>query len=81
MPVPRPVWGADCPVSMPLPPPASETKIVNMFGFSFTQYRLVHNISGPEYEALSVPIYAPSTGATVADDAGIDGAGPPAGTP
>jgi hypothetical protein len=68
----RPVWGADCPVSMPLPPPAGETKLVNMFGFSMTQYRLVHNISGVDYERLAVPVYAPSSGQVIADDAGID---------
>jgi hypothetical protein len=79
--VPRPVWGADCPISMPLPPPAAETKIVNMYGFSMTQYRLVHNISGPEYEQLAVPVYAPATGVTVIDSARIDNAGPPSGTP
>jgi hypothetical protein len=37
-----------------------------------TQYRLVHNISQTEYEGLAVPVYAPSTGATVAGDADID---------
>jgi hypothetical protein len=78
---PRPVWGADCPVSMPLPPPADEAKLVNMYGFSMTQYRLVHNISQPDYESLSVPVYAPTTGFTVQDDASIDRAGPPRGTP
>jgi hypothetical protein len=77
----RPVWGADCPVSMPLPPPAGEPKLVAMYGFSFTQYRLVHDISMTEYESLRVPVYAPSTGVVVADDAGIDQAGAPWGTP
>jgi hypothetical protein len=76
MPVPRPIWGADCPVSMPLPAPASEPKLVNMYGFSMTQYRLVHDISQAEYESLRVPVYAPSTGGSVADDAAIDNARP-----
>jgi hypothetical protein len=66
---------------MPLPPPAGEAKLVNMFGFSFTQYRLVHNISATDYETLNVPVYAPTTGFTVSDDASIDRAGPPTGTP
>lgn len=70
--VSRPVWGADCPVSMPLPAPANETKLVNMHGFSMTQYRLVHNISYAEYQGLAVPVYAPSTGQVSADDTGID---------
>lgn len=78
---PRPVWGADCPVSMPLPPPAGEARLVNMFGFSMTQWRLVHNISATDYENLAVPVFAPSTGFTVQDDVGIDRAGPPRGTP
>lgn len=68
--VPRPVWGADCPVSMPVP--ASEPKIVNMYGFSMTQYRLVHNISQVEYESLAVPVFAPASGITSPDDTGID---------
>jgi hypothetical protein len=81
MPVPRPVWGADCPVSMPLPVPETEPALVGMFGFNFTQYRLVHDISRADYENLRVPVYAPATGFTVADDASIDNAGPPQGTP
>jgi hypothetical protein len=76
MPVPRPIWGADCPVSMPLPAPADEPRLINMFGFSFTQYRLVHDISAAEYESMSVPIYAPSAGGSIADDAAIDNAPP-----
>lgn len=79
--VPRPVWGADCPVSMPLPTPAGEPGLVGMSGFKMTQYRLVHDISGPDYENLSVPVYAPLSGFTVADDANIDHAGPPRGAP
>jgi hypothetical protein len=76
MPVPRPVWGADCPVSMPLPAPASEPRLVSMQGFSMTQYRLVHDITWVDYESLRVPVYAPSTGASVPDDAAIDNARP-----
>lgn len=68
----RPVWGADCPISMPLPPPAGETQLVQMFGFAMTQFRLVHAISGTDYERLSVPVYAPSSGQAVQDDTGID---------
>jgi hypothetical protein len=79
--VPRPVWGADCPISMPLPAPASEARLIEMGGFSFTQYRLVHTITAAEYEELAVPVYAPATGQVVVDSQGIDQAGPPAGTP
>lgn len=48
--------------------------MVPMFGFGMTQYRLVHDLSAAEYEALSVPVYAPvqATGKVVADDAAID---------
>jgi hypothetical protein len=58
-----------------MPVPASEAVMVPMFGFGMTQYRLVHDLSGAEYEALSVPVYAPEapTGAVVAGDAAIDG--------
>jgi hypothetical protein len=69
----RPAWGADVPISMPVP--AAEPSMVAMFGFSMTQYRLVHDISSAEYEALSVPVYAPvqqQGGGVVADDAAID---------
>jgi hypothetical protein len=81
MPVQRPVWGADCPVSMPLPAPADETKLVGMGGFAMTQYRLIHDITAVEYEELSVPVYAPASGITIADDRRIDGSGPSTGAP
>jgi hypothetical protein len=61
---------------MPLPVPEDEPVLVGMFGFGFTQYRLVHDISRADYESLSVPIYAPATGASVPDDAAIDSAPP-----
>lgn len=68
----RPAWGADVPVSMPLP--ADEPAMVGMFGFAMTQYRLVHDLSAADYEALSVPVYAPAlpSGDTVPGDAAID---------
>lgn len=71
----RPAWGADVPISMPVP--AAEPVMVEMFGFGMTQYRLVHDLTPAEYEALSVPVYAPAqaTGKVVADDAGIDAGG------
>lgn len=73
-PVPKPVWGADCPISMPLPVPADEVKVVDMAGFAMTQYRLVHDITQAEYEGLAVPVYAPVNPASqVRGDAAIDG--------
>lgn len=68
----RPVWGSDVPISMPLP--ADEAVLVPMFGFGMTQYRIVHDLSAAEYEALAVPVYAPEAPAqeVVADDTAID---------
>ena len=68
----RPAWGSDVPISMPLP--AGEPVMVPMFGFAMTQYRLVHDLSGPDYEALSVPVYAPElpSADVVAGDAALD---------
>lgn len=72
----RPAWGADVPISMPMP--ASEPSMVTMYGFAMTQYRLVPDMTQSEYEALSVPVYAPvqATGNVVSDDAAIDGRAP-----
>jgi len=68
----RPAWGADVPISMPVP--ASEAPMVEMHGFAMTQFRLVHDLTSAEYEALSVPVYAPAqpNGNVVAGDAAID---------
>jgi len=71
----RPAWGADVPISMPVP--VEEDVIVPMFGFGFTQYRLVPDMTSAEYEDLAVPVYAPESpqGSEVAGDAGIDATG------
>lgn len=71
----RPAWGADVPISMPVP--AEEDVIVPMFGFGMTQYRLVPDMTSAEYEDLAVPVYAPDApqGAEVKGDAGIDATG------
>lgn len=68
----RPVWGADVPISMPLPAP--EPVMVPMFGFGMTQYRLVHQLTQVDYEALAVPVYAPAspTGDVIRGDAALD---------
>lgn len=68
----RPAWGADVPISMPVP--TGDSVMVEMYGFGMSQYRLVHDLSAAEYEALSVPVYAPvRSGETVDDSAAIDG--------
>lgn len=71
----RAAWGADVPVSMPLP--AGEGVMVPMYGFGMTQYRLVHDLTAAEYEAMSVPVYAPvqAAGDVIADDAALDATG------
>lgn len=68
----QPVWGADCPISMPLP--SGDPVLVPMFGFGMSQNRLVHDLTSAEYESLAVPVYAPYNPAarTVADDAELD---------
>lgn len=68
----RPVWGADVPISMPIP--VDEPGLVPMFGFKMTQYRLAHDLTAAEYEALSVPVFAPLQPAeqTIRDDADLD---------
>lgn len=68
----RPVWGADCPISMPLP--SGEQVVVPMFGFGMTQFRLVHDITEAEYEELGTPVYAPQPGGlpVIPDDASLD---------
>jgi hypothetical protein len=68
----RPAWGSDVPISMPVP--AEEPVMVPMFGFGMTQYRLVHDLSGADYEALSVPVYATElpAGDVIAGDAALD---------
>ena len=68
----RPVWGADCPISMPVP--SGDPILVPMFGFAMTQNRLVHDLTAAEYESLAVPVYTPynPAGPSVADDAELD---------
>lgn len=68
----RPLWGADCPISLPLP--SGDPVLVPMQGFAMSQFRLVHDITAKEYEDLSVPVYAPYDPSlpTVADDAELD---------
>lgn len=82
-PNPRPVWGADVPISMPLPVSSDEPVIVDMYGMGMTQMRLVHSLTQREYENLSVPVYQPENPADeiVYDDADIEAAPPGGGMP
>jgi hypothetical protein len=74
---PRPVWGADVPISMPLP--TGDQILVPMQGFGMSGMRLVHDLTAADYEDLSVPVYAPPRpgGSISYDDAGIDAAAGP----
>lgn len=72
MTTPQPVWGADVPVSMPIP--ADEPIQVDMGGWGMTQFRMVHAISAREYEILSVPVWGPQalSEPEIRGDAAID---------
>lgn len=57
-----------------MPLPTGDIIQVPMYGFAMSQFRLVHDLTEPEYEALAVPVYAPMDGMlpVIPDDAGID---------
>lgn len=63
-------WGADVPVSMPVPPESAV--LVPMFGFGFTIDGLFHDLTEADAEVLGTPTYAPvhNTG-VVYDDTGL----------
>lgn len=52
-----PVWSSDVPISVPQAP--DETVLVPMFGFGFTQYGLVHDLTQTEHDYLRTPSYSP----------------------
>lgn len=53
----RPIWSSDVPISMP--EPTGDTAIVPMYGFAMSQYRLIHDLTPVEYEALRITIASP----------------------
>lgn len=55
---PPPVWSSDVPISIPQAP--SSQVLVPMFGFGFTQYGLVHDLTEAEREYLRTPSYSPN---------------------
>jgi hypothetical protein len=57
-----------------MPVPSGDPVIVPMYGFSMTQYRLVHDLTAAEYEELAVPVFAPPDPSVpvIADDAELD---------
>lgn len=50
-------WASDVPVSMPEPLPY--TSRVPMYGFTFTEKGLFHDLSEADHEAISRPTYGP----------------------
>lgn len=52
-----PVWSSDVPISIPQAP--TDAVLVPMFGFGFTQYGLVHDLTQTEQEFLRTPSYSP----------------------
>jgi hypothetical protein len=59
-----------------MPVPTGDTILVPMFGFAFSQYRLIHDITAADAEMLRVPVYAPASygqgTVTVRGDADLD---------
>jgi hypothetical protein len=51
-------WGADVPISMPVPP--KERIWVDFDGMGFTEHGIAHYINDNEWEELLTPTFAPS---------------------
>lgn len=64
----RPVWSSDTKISVPLPP--ADGVLVPMYGFGWSQFGLVHDLSSSDYEYMRTPTYAPElpTGDVIYDD-------------
>lgn len=52
-------WGADVPVSMPQALPSGLPGLVDMGGFTMTEFGLFPNLSTADLERMSRPTYAP----------------------
>lgn len=67
-------WGADVPISMPLPLQGDDPGLIDMDGFCFTSSGLAHNLSQADWEMLSVPTFSPQipTTTSVRYDAALD---------
>lgn len=66
-----PLWSSDVPISIPQPP--KDEVMIPMFGFGFTQYGLVHDLTETEYEYLRTPSYSPElpSDEVIYDDEGL----------
>ncbi len=53
-----PVWSSDVPISIPRAP--ADPVLVQMFGFGFTRFGLVHDLTEVEQEFLRPPSYSPN---------------------
>jgi hypothetical protein len=53
-------WGADVPVSLPLPLTADNPGVIPMDGFCFTESGLFFDLSAADYDRISTPSYAPA---------------------
>ena len=52
-------WGADVPISKPVPPPREQPVHVDMGGIGFTSGGLAHYLSEADAEEWFLPTYAP----------------------
>jgi hypothetical protein len=52
-------WSADVPISMPEGLSPNNPGLVPMFGFTFTENGLAHDITTGEVQELSIPKWAP----------------------
>lgn len=70
-------WGADVPISMPLPLQDDNPGLIDMDGFCFTANGLAHNLSQADWGMLSVPTFSPQIPTTTAVryDAALDAPG------
>jgi hypothetical protein len=65
-------WGSDVPISMPQP--SGESVLVQMFGFGYTQYGLVHDLNSLDYMSARRPASPPDVdpASEILDDAELD---------
>ena len=65
-------WSSNVPISMPVPP--EDEVLVDMAGFAYTQFGLVHDMTHGDYMVYRLPSHAPDVlpDAVVHDDAALD---------
>lgn len=50
-------WGADTPISLPVPP--DHPPLVDLGGFAFTAGGIAHHVTKADVEEISIPPFAP----------------------